>query len=149
MFCSTLISWKPTDTFDLLSLTTSCDSHEEIPDSLSLSSPAKWSCYTPPHHNPNPNSHSLGFMVGPNRILSSRLLDIVEEGSNERACSTGFSIPLGPGKLPASQANAEAVSAFRREENEQTKKLIDYYPIICSRTRMRCLPDYISVHEGD
>jgi len=53
------------------------------------------------------------------------------------------------GKLPASQANAEVVSAFRREENEQTKKLIDYYLIICSRAKVRCLADYLSVHVGE
>jgi len=39
----------------------------------------------PPHHNPNPKSHSSGLVVGPDRMLSSdQLLDIVEEVSNER-----------------------------------------------------------------
>ncbi|KAI9402253.1 hypothetical protein POPTR_001G239100v4 [Populus trichocarpa] len=45
-------------------------------------------------------------------------------------------IPTLLGKLPASQANAEVVSAFRREENERTKKLFDYYLIICRRAKV-------------
>jgi hypothetical protein len=87
------ISAKPTDTeknltYDLPSLTKSCDSHEETPNSLSLSTlsskiellnPAH-----PPHHNPNPNSHSVGFGFGPNGMLSSQLPDIAEASSSER-----------------------------------------------------------------
>ncbi|KAJ6984395.1 U-box domain-containing protein 33-like [Populus alba x Populus x berolinensis] len=138
----------------------------------------------PPHHNPNPKSHSSGLVVGPDRMLSSdQLLDIVEEGSNERVyVAVGNSsekalsllnwvfnilgtrqicllhvhrpsplIPTPLGKLPASQANAEVVSAFRREENEQTKKLIDYYLIICSRAKVEATIIIIEndqVHKG-
>ncbi|XP_061959476.1 U-box domain-containing protein 33-like [Populus nigra] len=60
-------------------------------------------------------------------------------------------IPTPLGKLPASQANAEVVSAFRREENEQTKKLIDYYLIICSRAKVEATIIIIEndqVHKG-
>ncbi|XP_011042691.1 PREDICTED: U-box domain-containing protein 33-like [Populus euphratica] len=60
-------------------------------------------------------------------------------------------IPTPLGKLPASQANAEVVSAFRREENEQTKKLIDYYLIICSRAKVEATIIVIEndqVHKG-
>ncbi|KAL9334187.1 hypothetical protein Peur_074326 [Populus x canadensis] len=138
----------------------------------------------PPHHNPNPKSHSSGLVVGPDRMLSSdQLLDIVQEVSNERVyVAVGNSLekalsllnwvfnifgtrqicllhvhrpsPLIPtplGKLPASQANAEVVSAFRREENEQTKKLIDYYLIICSRAKVEATIIIIEndqVHKG-
>ncbi|CAK7331562.1 unnamed protein product [Dovyalis caffra] len=60
-------------------------------------------------------------------------------------------IPTLLGKLPASQANAEVVSAFRREENEQTKKLLDYYLIICHRAKVEATIITIEsdqVHKG-
>lgn len=60
-----------------------------------------------------------------------------------------FEIFIVVGKLPASQANAEVVSAFRREENERAKKLFDYYLIICRRAKVCYLPDQISVHVGE
>lgn len=42
------------------------------------------------------------------------------------------------GKLPASQANAEVVSAFRREEGERKMKLLQNYLRVCSRAKV-CL----------
>ncbi|XP_061944361.1 U-box domain-containing protein 33-like [Populus nigra] len=60
-------------------------------------------------------------------------------------------IPTLLGKLPASQANAEVVSAFRREENERTKKLFDYYLIICRRAKVEATIVTIEsdqVHKG-
>ena len=40
------------------------------------------------------------------------------------------------GKLPASQANPEVVTAFRREEREQTEKLLDKYMSICRAAKV-------------
>ncbi|XP_011035331.1 PREDICTED: U-box domain-containing protein 33-like [Populus euphratica] len=60
-------------------------------------------------------------------------------------------IPTLLGKLPASQANAEVVSAFRSEENERTKKLFDYYLIICRRAKVEATIVTIEsdqVHKG-
>ncbi|KAJ6964266.1 U-box domain-containing protein 33-like [Populus alba x Populus x berolinensis] len=60
-------------------------------------------------------------------------------------------IPTLLGKLPASQANAEVVSAYRREENERTKKLFDYYLIICRRAKVEATIVTIEsdqVHKG-
>ncbi|KAE9461106.1 hypothetical protein C3L33_06974, partial [Rhododendron williamsianum] len=41
------------------------------------------------------------------------------------------------GKLPASQANIEVVTAFRREEKEQMQKLLSNYLSICSRSKVK------------
>ncbi|KAK6926961.1 Protein kinase domain [Dillenia turbinata] len=46
-------------------------------------------------------------------------------------------IPTLLGKLPASQANGEVVTAYRREEREQTKKLILNYMSICYRMKVK------------
>eukprot|EP00257_Ricinus_communis_P012212 XP_002534109.2 U-box domain-containing protein 33 [Ricinus communis] len=45
-------------------------------------------------------------------------------------------IPTLLGKLPASRANAEVVLAHRREEREQTKKLLENYLAICHRAKV-------------
>lgn len=45
-------------------------------------------------------------------------------------------IPTLLGKLPASQANCEVVSAFRREEREKTKKLLGQYRVICHKAKV-------------
>ncbi|KAL1351916.1 hypothetical protein AAHE18_06G128700 [Arachis hypogaea] len=42
----------------------------------------------------------------------------------------------GVGKLPASQANPEVVSAFRREEKEQAMRLLDNYLRICCAAKV-------------
>lgn len=44
------------------------------------------------------------------------------------------SIPTLLGKLPASRASVEVVAAYRREEREQTDKLLQQYLAICSTT---------------
>ncbi|KAK3206252.1 hypothetical protein Dsin_020298 [Dipteronia sinensis] len=41
------------------------------------------------------------------------------------------------GKLPASKANAEVLSAFRTEERERMKKLLADYLNICSRAKVK------------
>ncbi|XP_021828389.1 U-box domain-containing protein 33-like [Prunus avium] len=46
-------------------------------------------------------------------------------------------IPTLLGKLPASQANAEVVSAFRREEGERKMKLLQNYLRVCSRAKVK------------
>ncbi|KAG8644466.1 hypothetical protein MANES_11G131100v8 [Manihot esculenta] len=46
-------------------------------------------------------------------------------------------IPTLLGKLPASQANAEVVSAHRRHEREQSKKLLEIYLAICRRAKVK------------
>ncbi|CAK9143025.1 unnamed protein product [Ilex paraguariensis] len=46
-------------------------------------------------------------------------------------------IPTLLGKLPVSQANPEVVSAYRREEREQTRKLLLNYLSICSRSKVK------------
>ncbi|KAK9279071.1 hypothetical protein L1049_012746 [Liquidambar formosana] len=46
-------------------------------------------------------------------------------------------IPTLLGKLPASQANGEVVSAYRKEEREQTKKLLSNYLRICSTRKVK------------
>ncbi|KAJ4845450.1 hypothetical protein Tsubulata_026318 [Turnera subulata] len=45
-------------------------------------------------------------------------------------------IPTLLGKLPASQASVEVVSAFRRVEKEQTEKLLEKYLIICRKAKI-------------
>ena len=40
------------------------------------------------------------------------------------------------GKLPASQANGEVVSAYRREEKEKMKKLLRTYFNICFKAKV-------------
>ncbi|KAJ6777813.1 hypothetical protein OIU74_001731 [Salix koriyanagi] len=60
-------------------------------------------------------------------------------------------IPTLLGNLPASQASAEIVSAFRRDENERTKKLLDDYLIICHRAKVEATIVTIEsdqVHKG-
>ncbi|XP_077239071.1 U-box domain-containing protein 33-like isoform X2 [Tasmannia lanceolata] len=55
------------------------------------------------------------------------------------------------GKLPASQANEVLVSAYRREEREQTKKLLFNYLSICYRSKVQASIVTIEnehVHEG-
>ncbi|KAI5413413.1 U-box domain-containing protein 33 [Lathyrus oleraceus] len=46
-------------------------------------------------------------------------------------------IPTLLGKMPASQANPEVVSAFRREEREQTMRLTDKYLRICFASKVK------------
>ncbi|XP_059660732.1 U-box domain-containing protein 33-like [Cornus florida] len=46
-------------------------------------------------------------------------------------------IPTLLGKLPASQANAEVVSAYRREERERTRKLLLNYSSVCYRSKVK------------
>ncbi|GAV57922.1 Pkinase domain-containing protein/U-box domain-containing protein [Cephalotus follicularis] len=46
-------------------------------------------------------------------------------------------IPTLLGKLPASQANGEVVSAYRRQEREQTRKLLESYLRICSTRKVK------------
>ncbi|KAM7496552.1 hypothetical protein LguiA_020966 [Lonicera macranthoides] len=46
-------------------------------------------------------------------------------------------IPTLLGKLPVRQANDEVVSAYRREEREQMKKLLLNYLTICFRSKVR------------
>nr|XP_011461217.1 PREDICTED: U-box domain-containing protein 33-like [Fragaria vesca subsp. vesca] len=46
-------------------------------------------------------------------------------------------IPTLLGKLPASKANAEVVSAFRKEEKEQKMKLLQSYLIICGKAKVK------------
>uniref|UniRef100_A0A2P2LV02 RING-type E3 ubiquitin transferase n=1 Tax=Rhizophora mucronata TaxID=61149 RepID=A0A2P2LV02_RHIMU len=45
-------------------------------------------------------------------------------------------IPTLLGKLPASQANAEVLTAHRKEEKEQTRKLLESYLNICHRAKV-------------
>ncbi|CBI16147.3 unnamed protein product, partial [Vitis vinifera] len=52
-------------------------------------------------------------------------------------------IPTLLGKLPASQANGEVVSAHRREEKKQTNKLLLNYSNICSRMKVK--PSIITI----
>ncbi|XP_043720102.1 U-box domain-containing protein 33-like [Telopea speciosissima] len=46
-------------------------------------------------------------------------------------------IPTLLGKLPASQANEEMVSAFRKEEIEQTRKLLFNYLTVCWKAQVK------------
>ncbi|GFZ18010.1 U-box domain-containing protein kinase family protein [Actinidia rufa] len=46
-------------------------------------------------------------------------------------------IPTLLGKLPASQASTEVVSAFRRDEKERTRKLLSNYLSICTQSKVR------------
>ncbi|KAI4334520.1 hypothetical protein L6164_019203 [Bauhinia variegata] len=46
-------------------------------------------------------------------------------------------IPTLLGKLPATQANPKVVSAFRREEREQTIKLLEQYVSICLAAKVK------------
>ncbi|KAK6935880.1 U-box domain [Dillenia turbinata] len=46
-------------------------------------------------------------------------------------------IPTLLGKFPASQANGEVVTAYRREEREQTKKLLRNYLSICYGIKLK------------
>ncbi|PNX86372.1 U-box domain-containing protein 33-like [Trifolium pratense] len=46
-------------------------------------------------------------------------------------------IPTLLGKMPASQANPEVVSAFRREEREQTVRFTDKYLSICYAAKVK------------
>ncbi|XP_058109693.1 U-box domain-containing protein 33-like [Magnolia sinica] len=46
-------------------------------------------------------------------------------------------IPTLLGNLPASQANEEMVSGFRREEKEQMKKILLKYLSVCSRAKVK------------
>ncbi|KAI4322144.1 hypothetical protein L6164_021864 [Bauhinia variegata] len=60
-------------------------------------------------------------------------------------------IPTLLGKLPATQANPEVVSAFRREERGQTMKLLEYYVSICLAAKVKAsimIADADQVHEG-
>lgn len=45
-------------------------------------------------------------------------------------------VDFAVGKLPASQANPEVVSAFRMKEKDDMKKLLDYYLSICSEAKV-------------
>ncbi|KAJ1406887.1 Zinc finger, RING/FYVE/PHD-type [Sesbania bispinosa] len=46
-------------------------------------------------------------------------------------------IPTLLGKMPASQASPEVVSAFRREEKEQTMRVVDKFLSICRAARVK------------
>ncbi|KAI3772339.1 hypothetical protein L6452_03523 [Arctium lappa] len=46
-------------------------------------------------------------------------------------------IPTLLGKLPAAQANSDVVCAYRREEREETKKLLLDYTSLCSRSKVK------------
>ncbi|XP_010557275.1 PREDICTED: U-box domain-containing protein 33-like [Tarenaya hassleriana] len=46
-------------------------------------------------------------------------------------------IPTLLGKLPASQANSELVKAYRREEREKMRNLLDIYLKACARTKVK------------
>ncbi|KAI6686801.1 hypothetical protein NL676_032714 [Syzygium grande] len=46
-------------------------------------------------------------------------------------------IPTLLGKLPASQASVEVLSAYRREEKEQTRKLLRHYLTFCSASKLK------------
>ncbi|CAI9108094.1 OLC1v1007613C1 [Oldenlandia corymbosa var. corymbosa] len=46
-------------------------------------------------------------------------------------------IPTLLGKLPASQANAEVVTAFRNEEWEETRKLMHSYLTLCTASKVK------------
>jgi len=43
------------------------------------------------------------------------------------------------GKLPASQASPEVVSAYRIEEREETKRLLEKYLSLCSAAKVLIL----------
>ncbi|KDP44229.1 hypothetical protein JCGZ_05696 [Jatropha curcas] len=60
-------------------------------------------------------------------------------------------IPTLLGKLPASQANAEVVSAHRREERELTKKLLENCLAICHKAKVEAsiiTTECEQVHKG-
>ncbi|XVF05509.1 hypothetical protein REPUB_Repub05bG0178300 [Reevesia pubescens] len=46
-------------------------------------------------------------------------------------------IPTLLGRLPASQANGEVVSAYRREEKEELKKLLENYLCVCRKLKAK------------
>ncbi|KAK6271975.1 PREDICTED: U-box domain-containing protein 33 [Theobroma cacao] len=46
-------------------------------------------------------------------------------------------IPTLLGKLPASQANGEVVSAYRREEKEELRKLLEHYSSFCGKLKVK------------
>ncbi|XP_042511611.1 U-box domain-containing protein 33-like isoform X2 [Macadamia integrifolia] len=48
-------------------------------------------------------------------------------------------IPTLLGKLPASQANEEMVTAFRKEEIEQTRKLLFNYLTVCRKAQVKAV----------
>ncbi|XP_015874111.3 U-box domain-containing protein 33 [Ziziphus jujuba] len=48
-------------------------------------------------------------------------------------------IPTLLGKFPASQANAEVVSAYRKDEREQTMKLLRNYLSLCSEAKVKAI----------
>ncbi|KAI9081867.1 hypothetical protein K1719_036129 [Acacia pycnantha] len=60
-------------------------------------------------------------------------------------------IPTLLGKLPATQANPEVVSAFRREEREQTLRLLENYLSICRAAKAKAtsvIGEAEQVHKG-
>ncbi|XP_020223452.1 U-box domain-containing protein 33 [Cajanus cajan] len=62
------------------------------------------------------------------------------------AFQPSLTIPTLLGKLPASQASPEVVSAFRKVEREQIMKLLDKYLTICQAARVKAC---IIVTEAD
>ncbi|KAM1553489.1 hypothetical protein EV2_006479 [Malus domestica] len=60
-------------------------------------------------------------------------------------------IPTLLGKLPASQANDEVVTAFRREERERKMKLLQNYLRACSRAKVKAsivMVEANEIHKG-
>ncbi|OMO91246.1 hypothetical protein COLO4_18504 [Corchorus olitorius] len=111
----------------------------------------------PPHQDPTRDFiPELGFRRQVDIPASTQLPGIAEEagavsaGDKEKVfVAVGKSVEkavsllqwtlkrFGVGKLPASQANAEVVSAYRREERQHLKKLLESYSSVCGKLKVK------------
>ncbi|OMO67754.1 hypothetical protein CCACVL1_20337 [Corchorus capsularis] len=111
----------------------------------------------PPHQDPNRDFiPELGFRRQVDIPASTQLPGIAEEagavsaGDKDKVfVAVGKSVEkavsllqwtlrwFGVGKLPASQANAEVVSAYRREERQHLKKLLESYSSVCGKLKVK------------
>ncbi|KAF2321913.1 hypothetical protein GH714_004547 [Hevea brasiliensis] len=115
---------------------------------MELLNPAHLPLHDPYRESLSGLSSPGAFRVGFDRTVSSQLPDIVEEGgclSGSGGCGDGEKVYVAVGKsiektvvgkLPASQANAEVVSAHRRQEREQSKKLLEIYLAVCHKAKV-------------
>ncbi|OIW09178.1 hypothetical protein TanjilG_11316 [Lupinus angustifolius] len=88
-------------------------------------------------------SQMVHVALGKSLVKASNLLQwAFTHFKNTKICilhvyQPSSTIPTPLGKLPASKANPEMVSAFRREEREQTRNLLDKYLSICRAAKVK------------
>ncbi|XWS74135.1 hypothetical protein CRYUN_Cryun02cG0189600 [Craigia yunnanensis] len=94
----------------------------------------------PPHQYPTRDPISgLSFRRQVDRPASTQFPEIAEEtgsfgaGEKDSFCSSGKVV----GKLPASQANGQVVSAYRRKEKVELKKLLENYLSVCGKLKVK------------